>query len=345
MLVQSVGGGGGNGAINISGGIEADTTATEPSLVFGVGGFGGVGNKSGNVTATQIGQVLVDGKDATGVLVQSVAGGGGDGGLNVAAAVTLAGGTSRLKGVAFAGGLGGSAGAGADAGSATLTSNGNILVNTRINVAPNGDVTLVPTDYLTGATGILIQSVGGGGGVGGMNVTGAIAPQGNPIGIGIGGTGGAGGDAGAVTLTRGYTMVGGVETETPGLIRTFGDTSDGIIAQSIGGGGGTAGINAVLTVTAAAPSDPISANLAIGGSGGDAGNGSTVTVRHRGDIATSGANSDGILAPVDKQGAAGSAISTSASASRATPPRSSARSAEAAAMAATVATSASATRA
>ncbi len=296
MLAQSVGGGGGNGAINISGGIQADTTATEPSIVFGVGGFGGAGNRSGDVVATQLGQVLVDGKDSIGVLVQSVAGGGGDGGLDVAASFTVAAGTSKLKGVAFAGGLGGNAGAGADAGSATLTSNGNILINTRINVAANGTVTLTPTDYLTGATGILVQSVGGGGGVGGMNVTGAIAPQGNPIGIGIGGSGGAGGDAGDVTVTRGYTMVGGVETETPSLIRTFGDTSDGLIAQSIGGGGGKAGINGVLTVTAAAPNDPISANLAIGGSGGDAGNGGTVTVRHRGDIATSGANSDGIFA-------------------------------------------------
>ena len=56
----------------------------------------------------------------------------------------------------------------------------------------------------------------------------------SPMAIGIGGSGGAGGDASTVTVTRGYTMVGAVETETPSLIRTFGDNSKGLVAQSIG---------------------------------------------------------------------------------------------------------------
>ena len=298
LLVQSVGGGGGTGGINISGGITADTTATEPTLVFGIGGFGGAGNASGDVIATQNGQVMVDGYEAAGIIVQSVAGGGGDGGLNVSAALNNAGaGKSKLTGVALAAGLGGTGGTGADAGDVTFTSNGNVLVNTKVTSGAGGTVTLSATDYVGKATGILVQSVGGGGGQGGIDVAGAVSRQGAPIALGIGGTGGAGGNAGDVTVTRGYTMVGGVETATPGLIRTFGDESNGMTVQSIGGGGGNAGFNLVLDVTLApAGNSPFAAVVNVGGAGGDAGAGGDVTLRHRGDIGTSGALSDGILA-------------------------------------------------
>ena len=85
LLAQSVGGGGGAGGINISGGIEATTTGKEASVVFGVGGFGGTGNTADDVTITQNGQVMVDGAEAHGILVQSIGGGGGLGGLSVAA--------------------------------------------------------------------------------------------------------------------------------------------------------------------------------------------------------------------------------------------------------------------
>ncbi|MBN8813332.1 MULTISPECIES: autotransporter outer membrane beta-barrel domain-containing protein [unclassified Sphingomonas] len=298
LLVQSVGGGGGTGGINISGGITADSTATEPTLVFGIGGFGGAGNASGDVIATQNGQVLVDGYEAAGIIVQSVAGGGGDGGLNVSAALNNAGaGKSKLTGVALAAGLGGTGGTGADAGDVTFTSNGNVLVNTKVTTGAGGAVTLSATDYVGKAPGILVQSVGGGGGQGGIDVAGAVSRQGAPIALGIGGTGGAGGNAGDVTVTRGYTMVGGIETETPGLIRTFGDESNGMTVQSIGGGGGNAGFNLVLDVTLApAGNSPFAAVVNVGGAGGDAGAGGDVTLRHRGDIGTSGALSDGILA-------------------------------------------------
>jgi len=308
LLVQSVGGGGGTGGINISGGITTSSSTKEPALVFGVGGFGGAGNASGDVIATQNGQVLVDGFEAAGIIVQSIAGGGGDGGLNVSAALNNAGaGQSKLNGVALAAGLGGTGGTGADAGDVTFTSNGNVLVNTKVTTGTGGAVVLSATDYVGGATGILVQSVGGGGGQGGVNVSGAVSRQGSPLALGIGGTGGAGGNAGDVTVTRGYTMVGGVETETPGLIRTFGDSSNGMTVQSVGGGGGNAGFNLVLDVTLApADNSPFAAVINVGGSGGDAGTGGDVTLRHRGDIGTSGAASDGILAQsISKGGGSG----------------------------------------
>ncbi|WP_163574331.1 hypothetical protein, partial [Klebsiella pneumoniae] len=87
---------------------------------------------------------------------------------------------------------------------------------TKVTTGAGGAVTLSATDYVGKAPGILVQSVGGGGGQGGVNVAGAVSRQGAPIALGIGGTGGAGGNAGDVKVTRGYTMVGGIETETPG---------------------------------------------------------------------------------------------------------------------------------
>jgi hypothetical protein len=295
LLVQSVGGGGGAGGINISGGFTSDPATNEPSLVFGLGGFGGAGNISGNVTARQNGQIWVEGVESNGILVQSVAGGGGAGGLNVAANISLSGGQNRLNGFAFAAGMGGNGGAGADAGSATLTSNGDIIVNARSVVDPvTGQTRLVATDFNGGSVGVLVQSIGGGGGTGGINATGAIAPMGQPVAIGIGGFGGAGGHGGDVTVTRGYLSSGAAD---PHLIRTFGAGSTGLMAQSVGGGGGNAQINLALAATGRSPNqNPLAATIGIGGNGGDAGNGATVRLRHAGDIFTTGDGSDGIHA-------------------------------------------------
>ncbi|RYF89177.1 MAG: hypothetical protein EON95_19225, partial [Caulobacteraceae bacterium] len=294
LLIQSVGGGGGAGGINISGGFTSDPDTTEPSLVFGLGGFGGAGNRSGDVTVVQNGQVMVEGTNSTGILVQSVAGGGGAGGLNVAANISLSGGANTANGFAFAAGMGGNGGAGADAGDVSLDSNGDVLVNTRLEADPlTGVNRLVAADYAGGSMGVVAQSIGGGGGMGGINAVGAIAPMGQPVAIGVGGSGGAGGHAGNVTVTRGY--VGGVAD--PHLIRTFGDGSTGLLAQSVGGGGGAAQINLALALTVRSPNqNALAATVGIGGSGGDAGNGGTVDVTHAGDIFTTGAGSDGLHA-------------------------------------------------
>ncbi|WP_269514563.1 autotransporter outer membrane beta-barrel domain-containing protein [Brevundimonas subvibrioides] len=298
LMVQSIGGGGGHGGINLSGGLQADRQATEPSMVFGMGGNGGAGNRSGNVTVTQRGQVQVEGVDSTGILVQSVAGGGGSGGLNVAGNITTAGGTRRLSGLAFAAGIGGTGGAGADAGDVSLNSVGNVIVNGRLVTPPGGGASVLQAvDFTGGSVGVLVQSIGGGGGSGGLNVTGVLAPSGQPVAVGIGGSGGAGGHAGSVTVTRGYETIGGVETRASALIRTFGDSSTGLLAQSVGGGGGNAGMNLTFAATrGSSVSNPVAAVVSVGGSGADAGNGDTVSVRHAGDIVTDGETSDGLFA-------------------------------------------------
>jgi hypothetical protein len=295
LSAQSIGGGGGSGGINISGSVTADLDTQEPTITFGLGGFGGAGNISGDVDVDHNGLILVDGVDSIGILAQSVAGGGGSGGLNVSAGLNLGGSTSRAQGYNLAVGVGGSGGDGADAGDVTLNSTGNIIVGGRlVTPAGGGTPTLEAAEFNGGGAGILVQSIGGGGGVGGLNATGAISPFGNPVAVGVGGSGGSGGHGGLVDVVRGYTA-GGVAS--PSLLRTFGDNSEGLIAQSIGGGGGHAGMNFVVIATVSGQTDnPQSALVSVGGGGAGAGSGAAVSVRHAGTIITDGTNSEGLIA-------------------------------------------------
>ncbi|WP_291845493.1 hypothetical protein [Maricaulis sp.] len=297
FLAQSVGGGGGYGGVNISGGIRGNSTGTESSLVFGLGGSGGTGNRSGNVTASQFGQVMVDGMSSAGVVAQSVAGGGGTGALNVATDISLvaSGTNTALGGYSVAIGVGGDGGAGADAGHVQLASDGNIIVNGQFRTSPQpGEDTLEATAWNGYSNGILAQSVGGGGGMAGVNVAAALAPLSNPVAIGIGGSGGSGGNAGSVTLVRGDVT----QSASSQVVRTFGEHSTGVIAQSIGGGGGTAGVNvtAALSNVFGSSEDTVAALISVGGDGGGAGSGNVVTVRHNGNIGTDGNYSGGLLA-------------------------------------------------
>ena len=281
VVAQSVGGGGGNGGINISGGLQVNRDSNLPSVVFGMGGAGGAGNESGNVDLTQSGNVVVDGVNSIGVLAQSVAGGGGNGALNVSG--------SLAAGEGFAGvvGVGGSGGLGADAGNVMLTSDGAIDVS-GVALAELDEAGDDFTRFGDRANGILAQSVGGGGGNGGANISG-VATRGDPIALNVGASGGGGGDAGEVSVTRGAANAE--------LLRTRGDQANGLTAQSIGGGGGNAGLNLQFALSGVATDDePVSAMITIGGAGGDPGHGSTTTVNHTGNIVTDGRQSVGIMA-------------------------------------------------
>jgi hypothetical protein len=285
LVAQSIGGGGGDGGINISGGINiASDGKSNPSFVFGLGGFGGDGNKSGIVDVKQVGEVEVGGTDSIGILVQSIAGGGGSGGLNVAGNLALGPGYSAALGI------GGNGGTGADAAAVTLDSDGKVVVSSNVAIAPGDEgYDRAKEQFGERGGGILVQSIGGGGGVGGLNVAGVISPKGNPIVVGVGGSGGAGGNAGTVTVNRGLT--------TAALLKTTGDESNGLTAQSIGGGGGTAGMNIGVSLNGSAgDAQPKQVSVAIGGSGGAAGIAGDVTVNHKGNIETSGKRSDALFA-------------------------------------------------
>ena len=312
LLVQSLGGGGGNGAINISGGLKP-LAGKDPTLAFGVGGFGGTGNVSSAVSAVQDGQIVVEGLGSHGILVQSVGGGGGAGGLDVVASINRSDGQRRLDGVALSVGIGGVGGTGADGASATLISAGNIFMNTMFGTDAWGKPALTATDGAGKAAGILVQSVGGGGGAGGINVVGAASQKGSPAAIGVGGSGGAAGNGGDVSVDRGFRLVDGVEIASRSLINTFGDGSAGLIAQSIGGGGGAAGIDLVFAGSKKTDAgERESAIVAVGGDGASAGNGGDVRVRQSGNIQTNGYGSDGILAQSIAKGGGQAAINIGA---------------------------------
>ncbi|MBC7047301.1 hypothetical protein G6O52_25580, partial [Salmonella enterica subsp. enterica serovar Heidelberg] len=143
-----------------------------------------------------------------------------------------------------------------------------------------GTVTITNTGSVTtlrnNATAIFAQSVGGGGGDGGT--TGGVL-------LTIGGKGASGGNAGLVTVNH------------SGNIGTGGNDSNGIFAQSIGGGGGNGGLGAALTPGPASLtlSNEIALIVGLTG-GGTGGTGGAVTVNQTGDITVLGAGSQAIVA-------------------------------------------------
>jgi len=276
IMAQSLGGGGGNGALNVSGGLSIAKESSVPSITIGIGGFGGAGAASGDVTVDHTGNAVTSGSWVHGVMAQSIAGGGGNGGMNVSGEINWAdsknsGGKTDLSIVA---GIGGNGGEGADAGNVAVTDNGIVVTD--------GDE----------ARGVVAQSIGGGGGTGGMNVTGVFAKNSSPISVGVGGSGSGGGNAGSATIVRGGTSL------ASGIVSTNGVGAHAVEASSIGGGGGEAGMNFIAGVSLAGSNNTASgfeAQFAIGGSGAEGGDGGAARVTNYSDIVTQKDNSHGIL--------------------------------------------------
>jgi hypothetical protein len=305
LAVQSIGGGGGNGGLNISGGIRP-RNGNDPVIVYGMGGDGGAGNSSGNVTVQQDGQVFVDGYNSHGVLIQSIAGGGGDGGMDIVANVNKSNGESKIDGFAAAIGIGGTGGQGSKAGDVLLRSTGNILINTNVITDSDGTNVFTAGSQAGLSVGVQAQSIGGGGGSGGFNLVGTYANNGQPMTIGVGGSGGVGGDAGAVTVRRGYREDGSVSAST---INTMGFGSTGLVAQSIGGGGGSAATNLTFaTAKVDKKKTAFGGLILVGGDGKSSGDGKSVTVDHVGSIATDGQASEGLLAQSIGKGGGNAAV-------------------------------------
>ncbi len=317
ILAQSVGGSGGNGGFSAAGSFTAGFGAASVA----VGGKGAGGQSAGNVIVTSTGNIETHGTQSDAILAQSIGGGGGNGGF-------AGSGSASLNGVGITVGVGGSAGTGANAGTVQVTSTGSLTATQSDSIAllaqsvgggggnggssvglslgadaalgvnlgrtggSGGDgttVTVISTgNIVTGAlnatggnsTGILAQSVGGGGGNGGF-VGGLSASTGaGALGVQIAGNGGDGGNAGIVTVT------------SVGNVTTYFDNSTGILAQSLGGGGGNGG----LAVSASGSEDIASASVAVGGKGAGGGIAGNVTVTSTGTVATWGNGSTGILA-------------------------------------------------
>lgn len=125
------------------------------------------------------------------------------------------------------------------------------------------------------AFGILAQSIGGGGGI--SNAAGN--PGGVKYAISLGGKGGSAGDGGTVSVVL----------DNASSIRTYGDHSTAVFAQSIGGGGGYGGASVLQGWTV-----PV-----FGGAGGSSGDGGRIDVRTEGgstSISTKGIKAHGVFA-------------------------------------------------
>jgi hypothetical protein len=257
IISQSIGGGGGNGGFAISGAF----TGGLAGAAVAVGGDAGAGSGSGDVVLNSTGAVTTLGAQSTGLFAQSIGGGGGNGGFAGALSVSL-GGVSASVGVGGLGGTGGKA--------------------STVELTSIGDVTTAGDS----AAGVFAQSVGGGGGNGGSTV-GVFLGVAGGISVNIGRAGGSGGDADTVTVD----FTGNVTTGAAYVSGQRGSDADGILAQSIGGGGGNGGFSGALSVGGVA-----AASVGLGGHGGGGGDGGAVNVTGFGDISTAFNNSAGLLA-------------------------------------------------
>ena len=142
------------------------------------------------------------------------------------------------------------------------------------------------TTKSTGKSGVLVKSIGGGGGDGGINISGGITAD-NSINIGVGGSGRDGGIAGNVIadINSDIQVTPSQSGSTYNAIAGQ-KLSAGLLAQSIGGGGGNGGMN--ITGGINFSNDKNALNFGIGGGGGSGSASGLVDVDLIGDVLMSG---------------------------------------------------------
>ena len=322
ILAQSVGGGGGSGGSSLSStfsvaNVNSSSSATSSSMALTgtatVGGRGGSGGDGGAVTVVNEADALTTrGSFSAGIQAQSIGGGGGSGGN--ATTKTGALGTASSTGTVA---VGGNAEGGGDGSAVSLRNQSAISTGWDRSDGHRGNF----------SPGLIAQSIGGGGGIGGNSSTDEVTHNTSrtsgkqsgsfySLGVSLGGKGGSGGSGGNVL----------VQTSHP-VISTNGDFSSGVVAQSIGGGGGKAGNSNLINRTKSVGATAITGGLALGGVGGAGGKGGDVVVELEapdgsnnpsGAIVTRGAFAYGLLAHSigGGGGAGGNSLSTNESTSK-----------------------------
>jgi hypothetical protein len=278
LFAQSQGGGGGNGGMSVSGGVFQTTGDESLAVNISAGGEGGDGGIGDSVTVQNDGNISVSGLRAMGIQAMSVGKGGGNGGMSLVGTIEPgnAGKTFRTR---FA--LGGAGGGGGGAKEVKVTNTGNI---TTLGL-DNGWGFVSLHNY-----GIFAQSVGGGGGNGGLagilSLGQGAAPDGLDVefNMAVGGEGGGGGKGGQVDVTN------------FGVIKTIAGSSSAIFAQSISDGGGNGGQSLSYIINKGQPGNTknVAVNVNVGGAGGDGNVGGKVNVVNNGTLDTSGHDSHGI---------------------------------------------------
>jgi hypothetical protein len=281
---QSLGGGGGNGGVALSfaggGGVGA--------LAASYGGAGNAAGSGGLVTVTNKAAIRTVGAESTGIFAQSLGGGGGNGGMAVSSTFLRA--PEGPKTFAASVSVGGGGGAAGNGSPVTVDNSGHISV------------------FGNKAKGIQAQSVGGGGGNGGLALSGTwqVGPKSGPqfnVQVSVGGSGSKGGDGAAVNVTNSGNITTDRSTNLtddpisgiPVIKHSY-----GIFAQSVGGGGGTGGLVGSLGIEEFAGGGSISravnTSFDMGGKGGTSGKGSDVKVTNSGTIQTMATSSSAIFA-------------------------------------------------
>ncbi|NJC09008.1 hypothetical protein GGQ62_002006 [Polymorphobacter fuscus] len=264
LMAQSVGGGGGNGGAGVG-----KTNGVDLAVNVTIGGNGGNGGSGGQVTLTNNYQVTTYGTDSYGVKAQTVGGGGGEGGTASGNANASAGGDANS--ISMTAAIGGSGGSGGDGSTSPL-----LLTNYGF-VATAGD----------GGIGLMAHNIAGGGGNGGDSSAaayndGTTTSNTTSITLGMGGSGGVGGTGGQSTLNN------------KALVLTLGESAYGMLAQSIGGGGGQgSGGDSSANTTPSNLTGKFTVTL--GGNGGGGGTGGSATGDNAGGIATAGDGARGMM--------------------------------------------------
>ncbi|HET7814145.1 MAG TPA: autotransporter outer membrane beta-barrel domain-containing protein [Candidatus Baltobacteraceae bacterium] len=268
LLAQSIGGGGGTGgaihSVNEYPAVQCNTYGNNCSVklvaaTVAIGGNASHGS-GGVVTISNSGSIATSGEDSSAIVAQSIGGGGGLGGD----ADVVGGPSLQLTGGGHTITVGGTNGSTGDGNTVNVTDAGAI--------STSGD----------NSSGIFAQSIGGGGGVGGLGL-GSLWGSGPTV---LGGSGNSSGNGGAVNVTVNNKPLSGTKA-----IYTTGAGAFGIFAQSVGGGGGLAGdISGGVSTTVIGKGSSLTSKTSGGGNGG------AVTVVDNGNIKTTGSGADGIFA-------------------------------------------------
>lgn len=277
VLAQSIGGGGGSGGHAVSLAEASGIVAVAVSVAKG--GTGGAGGDGSDVTVTtDTGtSIVTGGRIAGGIVAQSIGGGGGSGGT-----VNSQSASSGVISANVSVGMGAAGGSGGSSGHVQALHNGGSI-----------------TTYGAHSTGMLAQSIAGGGGNGGNVVDGAGANAPLEVSVHVN----MGGDAG----NGGTTGISNANISAGASITTYGDHASGLVSQSIGGGGGNGGsIHSYSSTTGGGSvsdgltgqhSDSLTFNgtVNIGGTGGSGAHGNSATSGIVGTIVTHGVASTGAL--------------------------------------------------
>lgn len=297
VLGISIGGGGGVGGM-------------ASGAVIGGGGSGGGGGAGGQVMVVNYGSICTGGGcdakgarsvDSSGNIYYEPTGSASStysptgGAAPALAGLSIgggggAGGFGSSAGVPFSSSWGGAGGNGGNGGWVQVLNNG--LSNAQVQTTE------------TSSPAILAASIGGGGGTGGGAISASASATLPAVSIAVGGAGGSGGDGGPVGVNCGQTNSNSglsssctnaqqviPSSSATSSVKTYGDSSSGLMAVSIGGGGGHAGFGVALSASAI----NASVSLSVGGTGGHGGNGSNVYANSGGaSITTYGSQSPGI---------------------------------------------------